>query len=165
MNKFEKELAAVVKKLDSVKFLFDDKDFEKILAEAAAPAQDAIKSEAPQSNKSHLMADGGGSYKRVKPGNLKRSVQIFKARGHKNRSVLVGPIVSKKSKVKSVEGTKRVSRAKRAFYWKFMHYGTARTPATRFMDKARSRAAGAVMLKLKAGVKKYARKEVQKIFE
>jgi HK97 gp10 family phage protein len=165
MDRLEKELAELVKKLDAVKFLFDDSKFEKILAEAAVPAQDAVKAEAPQSKKSHLMADGGGSYKRVKPGNLKRSVQIFKARGHKNRSVLVGPIVSKKSRVKSVEGAKRVSRAKRAFYWKFMHYGTARIPATRFMDKARSRAAGAVMLKLKAGIKKYARKEVQKIFE
>jgi hypothetical protein len=58
-----------------------------------------------------------------------------------------------------------VSRAKRAFYWKFVNYGTARQAPNRFIDRARSQSAAAVLAKLKSGINKYADKNIQKIFE
>ena len=78
--------------------------------------------------------------------------------------VLVGAVVSKKSKIKSVLGAKRVSRAKRAFYWKFVNFGTAHQAPNRFMDRARSSSVNSVLLKLKQGVKKYAKQNIDKIF-
>ena len=161
---YDKELKIIFKKLDTLKFVFDDKDFEKVLAKAARPAQTAIQKEAPQSKAKHLMKDDGATYKQVKPGNLKRSIQIFKAKKQKRKMVLVGPVVSRKSKIKSVLGAKRVSRAKRAFYWKFVNFGTAHQAPNRFIDRARNSSYNQVLNKLKTGAKKYAKQNIDKIF-
>lgn len=161
----DKDLQAVLKKLDLFRSTFSKKDFETILAEAAEPALSALQDEAPQSKKAHTIKDDGGTTKRVKPGNLKRSIQIFKAKHAVTKMVLVGPIVSKKSRVKSVTGAKRISRAKRAFYWRYVYYGTARQAPNRFIDRARSKSASAVMSRLKSGIKKYAKKEIKDIFK
>jgi len=160
----KRELDEIFKKLEALKFVFDEDDFEKVLAEAAKPAQEAIQKEIPQGKNVHLMKDDGGTYKRVRPGNLERSIQIFKAKRQKRKMVLVGAVVSKKSKIKSVLGAKRVSRAKRAFYWKFVNFGTAHQAPNRFMDRARSSSVNSVLLKLKQGVKKYAKQNIDKIF-
>ena len=58
-----------------------------------------------------------------------------------------------------------VSRAKRAFYWKFVSYGTARQAPDRFIDRARGKSAVAVLAKLKSGIRKYADKNIQQIFD
>lgn len=161
----DKEIDAVIAKLGAVRSLFDEKTYERILAEAAEPAQKAMQAEAPQSEKAHKIRDDGGSTKKVRPGNLKRSIQTFKAKKRGvARAALVGPIVSKKSKVKSIEGAKRVSRAKRAFYWRFVQFGTVRQKPNRFIDRARTKSRGQVLAKLKSGINKYLDQKISKLF-
>jgi len=159
----EQELNAVSKKLELFRDSFDKKDFEALIGEAAQPAQEALKAAAPKSKKAHVIKDDGGTTKKVKPGNLQRSIQLFKARKSK-RSVLVGPIVSKKSRVSSVLGQKRVSRRNRAFYWKFVYYGTPRQSPNRFIDRARTQSESKVLNTLKRGIKTYANEQIKNIF-
>jgi HK97 gp10 family phage protein len=161
----QKEIDAVVKKLELFRKSIGDDTIEKILAEAAEPAKVAMQNAAPSSKTSHLVRDGDGKSKRVQPGNLKNSIQIFKARKGKRKVALVGPVVSKKSKITKLVGGPKVSRAKRAFYWKFVNYGTARQAPNRFIEKARSQSSGAVLAKLKGGINKYLDKKIQKIFD
>lgn len=159
-----KEIDAVVKKLELLKKQVGSDAIESILAEAAEPAKAAMVSAAPQSKVKHTIRDDGGKTKRVSPGNLKRSIQIFKARKAKRVAALVGPVVSKKSKIKKLKGGPSVSRAKRAFYWRFVMYGTARQAPNRFIERARSQSSGAVLSKLKSGITKYLDKKIQKLF-
>ena len=161
----QQEIDAVIKKMELFRKSFRDDEMETILAEAAQPAQDAMRAEAQQSKAPHLIRDGGGKFKKVRPGNLKNSIQIFKAKKAKRAAALVGPVVSKTSKITKLKGGGSVSRAKRAFYWKFVNYGTARQSPNRFIDRARSQSAAAVLAKLKSGINKYADKNIQKIFE
>lgn len=164
MKTTKQEIDAVIAKFEILKDKIASDDIEKILAEASEPAKAAMVAAAPQSKESHLVRDDGGKTKRVSPGNLKRSIQIFKARKSKRKTALVGPVVSKKSKIKKLKGGPSVSRAKRAFYWRFVMYGTARQAPNRFIDKARSQSSGAVLSKLKSGITKYLDKEIQKLF-
>tara|TARA_R110000851_G_scaffold321940_1_gene487662 strand:- start:366 stop:860 length:495 start_codon:yes stop_codon:yes gene_type:complete len=161
----KQEIDAVIGKLELFRKRFSDEEIETILAAAAQPAQDVMKSEAPQSKQPHTIRDGGGRFKKVRPGNLKNSIQIFKAKKGKRAAALVGPVVSKTSKIKKLKGGPSVSRAKRAFYWKFVSYGTARQAPDRFIDRARGKSAVAVLAKLKSGIRKYADKNIQQIFD
>ena len=161
----QKEIDAVVKKLELFRKSIGDDTIEKILAEAAEPAKVAMVNAAPVSKESHLIRDGGGKSKRVEPENLKKSIQIFTARKGKRKAALVGPVVSKRSKIRKLKGGPRVSKSKLAFYWKFVNYGTARQAPNRFIEKARSQSSGAVLAKLKGGINKYLDKKIQKIFD
>ena len=160
---FDKELKELFRKLELFRDSFDKKELEELFGNAAMPALDAMKAAAPRSKKAHVIKDDGGTTKKVKPGNLERSIQIFKARKSK-RSVLVGPIVSKKSRVSSVLGQKRVSRRNRAFYWKFVYYGTARQSHNRFIDRARTQSESKVLNTLKRGIKTYPNEQKKNIF-
>lgn len=161
----DREIKQVVSKLEAVKLLFGVDKFEKILADAGEVAQKAIQEEAPESGYTHVIKDGGGKTKRVRSGNLKRSIQVFKHRNAKrNVSALVGPVTSKRSKIKALKGGPKVSRAKRAFYWRFVYYGAYNAAPNRFIDKARSRSQNAVLAKLRSGTQKYLDKELRKIF-
>ena len=161
----QEQIDVFVKKFETLKFVFGDDNFEKVLAEAAEPAQSAMRDAAPESGYSHVMKDGGGSSKRVKSGNLKRSIQVFKSKKAKrNVSALVGPVTSKNSKITSLVGGPKVSRAKRAFYWRFNYYGAYNAAPNRFIDKSRNSSANAVLSKLKSGARKYLDKEIAKIF-
>ena len=160
---FDKELEIIFRKFDMLRKTADSKHFERIMGQAAIPAREAMKNAAPISKKPHRIKDDGGKMKLVKPGNLKKSVQIFKGK-KTGGTVLVGPVVSKKSKVFSVEGVKKVTRRHRAFYYKFTNFGTVYQSPTRFIDKAREASRAAVKTKLKAGAKRYLSKEIAKLF-
>ena len=56
----QQEIDAVIKKMELFRKSFRDDEMETILAEAAQPAQDAMRAEAPQSKAPHLIRDGGG---------------------------------------------------------------------------------------------------------
>lgn len=159
----DKELEIIFRKFDMLRKTADSKHFEKIKSSAAIPAREAMKNAAPISKKPHNIKDDGGKMKLVKPGNLKKSIQIFKG-AKQGKTVLVGPVVSKKSKVFSAEGVKKVTRRHRAFYYKFVNFGTVYQSPTRFIDKAREASRAAVKTKLKAGAKRYLSKEIAKLF-
>ena len=141
----------------------DSKHFERIMGQAAIPAREAMKNAAPISKKPHWVLDDGGKMKLVKPGNLKKAVQIFKGK-KTGKTVLVGIVLSKKSKVFPVEGVKKVTRRHRAFYYKFVNFGTVYQSPTRFIEEAREASRAAVKTKLKAGAKRYLSKEISKLF-
>ena len=159
----DKELEIIFRKFDMLRKTADSKHFERIMGQAAIPAREAMKNAAPISKKPHQVKDDGGKMKLVKPGNLKKSIQIFKGK-KTGGTVLVGPVVSKKSKVFSAEGVKKVTRRHRAFYYKFVNFGTAYQSPTRFIDKAREASRAAVKMKLKSGAKRYLSKEIAKLF-
>ena len=165
MSTTQKEIDAVIKKLEAVKMIFGVDKFEKILADAAILAQKAMQDAAPVSGYTHTIKDGGGKSKKVKSGNLKRSIQVFKSKKAKKFvSALVGPVTSKNSKITGLVGGPKVSRAKRAFYWRFNYYGAYNAAPNRFIDRARSASGNAVLSKLKSGAVKYSDKEIRKIF-
>ena len=165
MTAFDKELQVVLNRLDLFRSSFSGKDYLKVLGRAAKPAEDKLKSEAPVSKESHIIKDDGGKTKKVRPGNLKRSIQVFTSKKKKSRTVLVGPIVAKNSRVKSVPGIKRVSRRNRAFYWKFVYYGTARQRPNRFIDRAGGQASSGVKRELKKGIEEFATTKIKRIFK
>ena len=105
----------------------------------------------------------------VRPGNLKRSIQMFQAKKQKVKTVLVGPVLSKKAKLKSVKGAKRLTRRNRAYYATIVmaghSLGSATIPPNRFIEKARTQSKSAVFSKLKEGAIKYAKKEIKDIFK
>lgn len=161
----DSQIKEVVDKLEAVKLIFGVPAFEKILADAGEVAQKAMQDEAPESGYTHTIKDGGGKTKRVRSGNLKRSIQVFKHKNAKrNVSALVGPVTSKRSKIKALNGGPKVSRAKRAFYWRFNYYGAYNAAPNRFIDRARTKSQNAVLGKLKSGTQKYLKKEIAKIF-
>lgn len=161
----DKELQAVLKKLDLFRSSFSKKDFESILAEAAEIAKKKMVELAPVSKKVHYIKEQG-AYKKIKPGNLRKSIQIFKGKGKGTaRVALVGPILSNKARVQSIKGTKRVTRRNRAFYGYIVNYGSVRQPPQRFIERARTSSKSAVVSKLKEGVLKYAKKEIKHIFK
>lgn len=165
MTGFDKELQSVLNKLDLFRSSFNGKDYIKVLGQAAKPAEETLKAAAPVSKKPHIIKDDGGKTKKVRPGNLRKSIQVFTSKSKKARTVLVGPIVAKKSRVKSVPGIKRVSRRNRAFYWKFVYYGTARQKSNRFIDKAGSQASSGVKRELKKGIEEFATTKIKRIFK
>ena len=163
MTAFDKELQSVLNKLGKFRSSFKGKDYMKTLGEAAEPARDALKAEAPQSKRVHYIREEG-KWLKIRPGNLKRSIQAFQSKNKNARSVMVGPVVSKKSRIKSVPGIKRMTRRNRAFYWRFVYYGTPKIAPDRFIDRAAGIAKSGVKRELKAGIEKYAKKEIKGIF-
>jgi len=159
----DREIQMIIRKLRLLPAALNKTDFEKILAESAVVAKQNMQKFAPQSKAAHKIKDGGKTYKRVQPGNLKKSIQIFKA-AKNSRTILVGPIVAKDSKVFKAEGVKKVTRRHRAFYYRFVNYGTVYQSATWFIEKAREASRSGVKMKLKAGAKKYLSKEIAKLF-
>lgn len=161
----ENQIKEVVEKLEAVKMVFGVPAFEKILAAGGEVAQKAMQNEAPESGYTHIIKDGGGKTKRVRSGNLKKSIQVFKHKNaKKNVSALVGPVTSARSKIKGLSGGPKVSRAKRAFYWRFNYYGAYNAAPNRFIDKARTKSAGAVLQAVKSGANKYLDKKLNTIF-
>ena len=161
---FDNELKAIFEKFEVLKDSFQGNDFELVLGKAAIPARDTMKNEAPTSRKGpHWVKDDDGKNRKVKPGNLARSIQIFKGK-KANKSVLVGPIISKRAKVDSVEGIKKVTRRHRAYYWAFVYYGTVYQDENRFIDRAREKSMPLVKSKLKEGAKKFIGVEIDKLF-
>lgn len=163
MTAFDKELQEVLNKLGMFGSSFKGKDYMKVLGESSEPALDALKAEAPQSKRVHYIREEG-KWLKIRPGNLKRSIQAFQSKNKNARSVMVGPVVSKKSRIKSVPGIKRMTRRNRAFYWRFVYYGTPHIAANRFIDRAAGIAKSGVKRELKAGIEKYAKKEIKGIF-
>lgn len=175
----QQEIEVVIKKLELFRQRFKRDDYETILADAAIPARDAIREEAPvfaESNTktarsglrptSHFITDKSGAKKRVSVGNLQRSIQVFKARKKGTaRSAMAGPIVSKKSRVSKLKGGLSVSKRNWASYWTFVYYGSARQPANKFIDRARDKSAALVLQKLKSGIIKYSDDAIKKIFQ
>jgi HK97 gp10 family phage protein len=163
-KEIDKELQEVSRKLDLFRSILSKKDFETILAQAAEIARNKMAELAPASKKAHYIKEQG-AYKKIKPGNLKKSIQVFKAKGKGTaRVVLVGPVLSNKSRIQSVQGTKRVTRRNRAYYGPIVNYGSVRQPPQRFIERARTSSRSAVISKLKEGVAKYVKKEVKDIF-
>jgi HK97 gp10 family phage protein len=173
---FDKELERIFQKFEVFEKSFQGKDFEKVLGKAAIPARDIMKNEAPtapegevrkreipKSKKAHWVKDDGGTTRKVKPGNLKRSIQIFKGK-KATRSVLVGPIVSKRAKVTHVEGVKKVTRRHRAFYWFFVTFGTATQAPNRFVERAREKSVPKVKSTLIAEGSKAIGRQIENIF-
>ena len=165
-QEISKDIEKILRKLDLFRASVDKDKYETVLGKAAEPAQIAMQKVAPESGYTHTIKDGGGRTKKVRSGNLKRSIQVFRSKGRGTaRNVLVGPVVSKRSKIKSVAGVKKVSRAKRAFYWRFVYYGAYNTAPNRFIDRARNSSKSAVLARLKSGVQKYLDKEISKLFK
>lgn len=160
---FDKELEIIFQKFEVFEKSFQGKDFEKVLGKAAIPARDIMKNEAPRHKKAHWVKDDGGTMRKVKPGNLKRSIQIFKGK-KATRSVLVGPIVSKRAKVTHVEGVKKVTRRHRAFYWFFVTFGTATQAPNRFVERAREKSVPKVKSTLIAEGSRAIGKQIENIF-
>ena len=160
---FDKELERIFQKFEVFEKSFQGKDFEKVLGKAAIPARDIMKNEAPRHKKAHWVKDDGGTTRKVKPGNLKRSIQIFKGK-KATRSVLVGPIVSKRAKVTHVEGVKKVTRRHRAFYWFFVTFGTATQAPNRFVERAREKSVPKVKSTLIAEGSRAIGKQIENIF-
>jgi HK97 gp10 family phage protein len=160
---FDKELEIIFQKFEVFEKSFQGKDFEKVLGKAAIPARDIMKNEAPRHKKAHWVKDDGGTTRKVKPGNLKRSIQIFKGK-KATRSVLVGPIVSKRAKVTHVEGVKKVTRRHRAFYWFFVTFGTATQAPNRFVERAREKSVPKVKSTLIAEGSRAIGKQIENIF-
>ena len=160
---FDKELEIIFQKFEAFEKSFQGKDFEKVLGKAAIPARDIMKNEAPRHKRAHWVKDDGGTTRKVKPGNLKRSIQIFKGK-KATRSVLVGPIVSKRAKVTHVEGVKKVTRRHRAFYWFFVTFGTATQAPNRFVERAREKSVPKVKSTLIAEGSRAIGKQIENIF-
>ena len=161
---FDKELERIFQKFEVFEKSFQGKDFEKVLGRAAIPARDIMKNEAPRSKKAHWVKDDGGTTRKVKPGNLKRSIQIFKGK-KATRSVLVGPIVSKRAKVTHVEGVKKVTRRHRAFYWFFVnYYGSPTKGPDRFVERAREKSVPKVKSTLIAEGSRAIGRNIENIF-
>lgn len=130
-----KELAKIINRLPK-EFTGDDR--KEMLGKAGVIVRDAIRQEAPQSSKAHMIIKEGGGYRKVKPGNLKRAVQMFTFK--RTSDVFVGVIGSKRSRAKSIKGHDKVTRRHRAFYWMFIYYGTAYTSPDRFIDRGEAKA-------------------------
>ena len=159
----DKELDRIFRKFEMFEKSFQGKEFEKVLGKAAAPASEVMKSEIPKSKKAHWVKDDGGTMRKVKPGNLQKSIQIFKGRKAK-RSVLVGPIISKRAKVVKVEGAKKLTRRHRAFYWFFVNFGTAYQAPNRFVDRAREKSVAKVKAILISQGSSVIARQVENIF-
>lgn len=88
---------------------------EKVLASGAKPIQSAIRARTPVGKAAkHSTKDGI-----KKRGTLQRSVQVFKSRKDKEGwAVLVGNVLDKRSRISSVKGAAKLSKAKnkRAYY-------------------------------------------------
>ena len=160
---FDRELEQIFQKFEIFEKSFQGKDFEIVLGKAAIPARDIMKNEAPMHKRSHWVKDDGGTTRKVKPGNLKRSIQIFKGK-KATRSVLVGPIVSKRAKVANVQGVKKVTRRHRAFYWFFVTFGTPRQDPNRFVERAREKSLPKVKSKLITEGSYFIGKKIENIF-
>lgn len=106
----------VGKTLSRLPSKYFDKDARaRLLGAAAKPVQAAVSNLAPVGKLAqHQSLDG-----MKRKGTLRRSIQIFKSKKDKdNVSVLVGPVLRKSSKISSVKGAKKLSKArnKRAYY-------------------------------------------------
>ena len=165
----DKELNELLRKLEAIKYVFSEEDFQKVISEASEVALEAARSAAPKSKRKHSIKSVGGGNEMVRPGNLKRSIQMFQAKKQKVKTVLVGPVLSKKAKLKSVKGAKRLTRRNRAYYATIVmaghSMGSATIPPNRFIEKARTQSKSAVFSKLKEGAIKYAKKEIKDIFK
>jgi hypothetical protein len=165
----DKELNELLRKLEAIKYVFSDQDFQTVISDASEIALEAAKSAAPKSKRKHSIKSVGGGNEMVRPGNLKRSIQMFQAKKQKVKTVLVGPVLSKKAKLKSVKGAKRLTRRNRAYYATIVmaghSMGSATIPPNRFIEKARTQSKSAVYSKLKEGAIKYAKKEIKDIFK
>lgn len=162
MSSIDKDIKIVVKKLRAVKTVFKDDEYQQILAKGAKVAQDAIRQEAPTSSKAHSIINDGGGYRKVKPGNLKKSIQVFSFK--RSPAAFAGVVVSKKAKVKKIRGYKLTKRF-RAYYWKMVFYGTPTQAPNRFVERARTKAKGQVLGTLKQETKKHLPKRLNKIFD
>ena len=140
-----KELA---KQLNAMPKEFQKTDRKKVLGRAATAIQQGVRSEAPYSLKSHYMKDDGGTTKKVHPGNLRRSIQIFTYR--RSWDVFVGPIARKSFKGKNVDGQKKLNRRFRAFYWRMVYYGAYGKAPNRFIDRGAEKSRGKALMLLKA---------------
>lgn len=139
----------------------DDK-YKKVLAAGANVAKEAIIAESPIGETPvHYIKDGGSKTKRVTAGNLKRSIQVFTFKN--TNAVFAGPIVSKKSKVQKV--IEKISKRRRAFYWKFVYYGSYGKAPNPFIDRAAAKSKSGVISTLKSETKRYLPKALQNIFD
>lgn len=165
----DKELNELLRKLEAMKYVFSEEDFQKVISDASEIALEAAKSAAPKSKRKHSIKSVGGGNEMVRPGNLKKAIQMFQAKKQKVKTVLVGPVLSKKAKLKSVKGAKRLTRRNRAYYATIVmaghSLGSATIPPNRFIEKARTQSKSAVFSKLKEGAIKYAKKEIKDIFK
>jgi hypothetical protein len=165
----DKELNELLRKLEAIKYVFSEEDFQKVISEASEVALEAARSAAPKSKRKHSIKSVGGGNEMVRPGNLKKAIQMFQAKKQKVKTVLVGPVLSKKAKLKSVKGAKRLTRRNRAYYATIVmaghSMGSATIPPNRFIEKARTQSKSAVFSKLKEGAIKYAKKEIKDIFK
>jgi len=165
----DKELNELLRKLEAIKYVFSEEDFQKVISEASEVALEAARSAAPKSKRKHSIKSVGGGNEMVRPGNLKKAIQMFQAKKQKVKTVLVGPVLSKKAKLKSVKGAKRLTRRNRAYYATIVmaghSLGSATIPPNRFIEKARTQSKSAVFSKLKEGAIKYAKKEIKDIFK
>ena len=165
----DKEWNELFHKLEIVKRLFSEEDFQKVISEASEVALQAARSAAPKSKRRHSIKAVGGGNVMVRPGHLRKAIQMFQSKKQKTKTVLVGPVLSIDAKLKSVKGAKRLTRRNRAYYATIVMAGHSMGSATiapnRFIEKARTQSKSAVYSKLKEGAIKYAKKEIKDIFK
>lgn len=145
----EKQIGVIVQKMELVKKAFGDDKFGKVLSEGAVIARDAIAKEAPSTKKKQL----------------KEAIQVFQKRRTKGLYVLTGPVAAEKSKIKRAKGGPILDRLLNAFYWRFVYYGAYNSSPNRFIERARSKSANAVLQKIKNGTQKFLKKKIRKLFK
>ena len=143
------ELQAKLKQLpDRVK----KREMLKILGQVANPTVQAMRLEAPQSDKPHLQS-GRRTRKLIQPGNLKRSIGKIigrKGKAKENPTLYVGP----KTKGNKNDG----------WYGNFVHYGTKRGQKPNpFSDRAYQITEGRVSDDAEKQVAKYIQKQIDRL--
>lgn len=115
MNETERDAARIGKQLSVLGQKYIDPAVRaKILGRAAQPVQSAVKAKAPVWRGGvHASLDGA-----KRPGTLRNSVQIFRARNDKSvGAVLVGNVLKSNARISKVQGqTLSKARGKRAYY-------------------------------------------------
>lgn len=147
MDQTEKDINKIVRKMQMFEKAIGGEKIEKILYESAIPAKSILQKNTPKDS-----------------GNLRKSIQIFKAKKAKSSAALVGPVVNQGSGVKKLKGGGNVKRKYDGFYWRFLEFGTVHIDPIRFIEKSRKQSQTVVLAKLKSSIEKHTKKEIQKFF-
>lgn len=155
MSKAIVEIKGFAELQRKIKSLGNDKikkrEMLKVLGQVANPTVKAARTQAPQSKKAHIIS-GSRTRKIIQPGNLKKSIGKITGRrglGRTNAVLYVGP----KSKGRKNDG----------WYGMFVHGGTVKQSANRFMDRAYKQTKGGVTKDAEVKVARYIQKQINRL--
>lgn len=123
----------------------------KILGQVANPTLKAARANAPVSRRSHVQS-GKRSKKIIEPGNLKKS--LGKIRG-KRGSAKVNAVL--------YVGPRAKGRKNDGWYAKFVHAGTKKQKANRFMQRAADQTQGLVTADAEVKVTRYLQAQINRL--